>query len=137
MATYHLQIVTPDRQVYDGEAEKLIVRTLGGDVCILARHIDYVAPLGTGEARMTDAAGKTHVAACSGGMLGVSGGNVRLLATTFEWSENIDLSRAQQAQAAAQQRMAELDEDDQEFSIAEAKLKRAIARIQAKQEAQP
>ena len=40
MATFHLQIVTPDRMVYDGQAERVIVRTLRGDVCILARHID-------------------------------------------------------------------------------------------------
>ena len=46
MATFHLQIVTPDRMVYDGQAERVIVRTLRGDVCILARHIDYAAPLG-------------------------------------------------------------------------------------------
>ena len=71
MATFHLQIVTPDRMVFDGQAERVIVRTLRGDVCILARHIDYAAPLGIGEARVTDADGVTRVAACSGGMIGV------------------------------------------------------------------
>lgn len=132
MATYHLQIVTPDRKVFDGEAEKIIVRTLGGDVCILARHIDYAAPLGIGQARVTDADGNTRVAACSGGMLGVSGGEVRVMATTFEWADDIDLSRAQKAQEAAQRKLETLDREDKDFSIAEAKLKRAIARIQAK-----
>ena len=73
MATFHLQIVTPDRMVYDGQAERVIVRTLRGDVCILARHIDYAAPLGIGEARVTDAEGTTRVAVCSGGMIGVDG----------------------------------------------------------------
>lgn len=132
MATYHLQIVTPDRKVFDGEAEKIIVRTLGGDVCILARHIDYAAPLGIGQARVTDADGNTRVAACSGGMLGVSGGEVRVMATTFEWADDIDLSRAQKAQEAAQRKLKTLDREDKDFSIAEAKLKRAMARIQAK-----
>lgn len=132
MATYHLQIVTPDRKVFDGEAEKIIVRTLGGDVCILARHIDYAAPLGIGQARVTDADGNTRVAACSGGMLGVSGGEVRVMATTFEWADDIDLSRAQKAQEAAQRKLESLDREDKDFSIAEAKLKRAMARIQAK-----
>ena len=89
MATFHLQIVTPDRMVYDGEAEKIIVRTVGGDVCILARHIDYAAPLGIGEARVTDAEGNTRIAACAGGMLGVSAGEARVMATTFEWAEDI------------------------------------------------
>ncbi len=132
MATYHLQIVTPDRKVFDGEAEKIIVRTVGGDVCILARHIDYAAPLGIGQARVTDADGNTRVAACSGGMLGVSGGEVRVMATTFEWADEIDLSRAQKAQEAAQHMLESLNREDKDFTIAEAKLKRAIARIQAK-----
>lgn len=132
MATYHLQIVTPDRKVFDGEAEKIIVRTVGGDVCILARHIDYAAPLGIGQARVTDADGNTRVAACSGGMLGVSGGEVRVMATTFEWADEIDLSRAQKAQEDAQRKLESLNREDKDFTIAEAKLKRAIARIQAK-----
>ena len=132
MATYHLQIVTPDRKVFDGEVEKIIVRTVGGDVCILARHIDYAAPLGIGQARVTDADGNTRVAACSGGMLGVSGGEVRVMATTFEWADEIDLSRAQKAQETAQHMLESLNREDKDFTIAEAKLKRAIARIQAK-----
>ena len=64
MATFHLQIVTPDRMVFDGQAERVIVRTAGGDVCILPRHIDYMAPLGIGQARVTDAQGNTRCAAC-------------------------------------------------------------------------
>ena len=50
MATFHLQIVTPDRMVFDGEAQSIILRTINGDICILANHIDYAAPLGIGEA---------------------------------------------------------------------------------------
>ena len=132
MATFHLQIVTPDRKVFDGEAEKIIVRTLGGDVCILARHIDYAAPLGIGEARVTDAEGNTRTAACSGGMLGVSGGEVRVMATTFEWADEIDLARAEQAQQSAQQKLEALERTDKDYAIVEAKLKRALARIHAK-----
>ena len=132
MATFHLQIVTPDRRVFDGEAEKIIVRTVGGDVCILARHIDYAAPLGIGEARVTDAEGNTRIAACSGGMLGVAGGEVRVMATTFEWAEDIDLARAERAQQEAQQKLEQLQRGDHDYSVMEAKLKRAIARINVK-----
>ena len=130
--TFHLQIVTPDRMVYDGEAEKIIVRTVGGDVCILARHIDYAAPLGIGEARMTDAEGNTRIAACSGGMLGVAGGEVRVMATTFEWADEIDLERAQHAREQAQQQLSALQRGDRDYAVIEAKLKRAIARINVK-----
>ncbi len=133
MATFHLQIVTPDRMVYDGQAQSILVRTVGGDVCILARHINYAAPLGIGEARMVDADGNERVAACSGGMLGVDNGEVRVMATTFEWADDIDLARAERAQEEAEKRLEVLARQDKDFAIAEAKLKRALARIHAKE----
>ena len=132
MATYHLQIVTPDRMVFDGEAEKIVMRTLGGDVCILAHHIDYVAPLGIGAALVTDAAGNTRSAACSGGMLCVSGGEVRVMATTFEWADDIDLARAERALDSAKSRLEKLSHTDKEYAVVEAKLKRALVRTNVK-----
>ena len=98
MATFHLQIVTPDRKIFDGPAEKIILRTVAGDVCILARHIDYAVPLGIGEARVTDGEGNTRVAACNGGLLSVSNNEVRVMAITFEWQDEIDLARAKEAE---------------------------------------
>ena len=96
--TFRLQIVTPDGLAFEGEAEKISVRTIEGEIGILARHIDYVSPLGMGEAVITDAEGKERRAACIGGMVAVHNGNVRLVATTFEWAENIDLERAKAAE---------------------------------------
>ena len=96
MTPFHLKIVTPDGLIYDGQAEELIVRTTGGDVAILARHMDYVAPLGMGRAVVVS--GNTRrTAACIGGMLSVSGGEVTLVPTTFEWADKIDLERAENA----------------------------------------
>ena len=53
MNTFHLQIVTPDGLMFDGDAEKLLVRTTEGDVGIMSGHCDYVTPVDTGEARVT------------------------------------------------------------------------------------
>lgn len=131
MATFHLQIVTPDRLVFDGQVERVVARTVGGDVCILAKHIDYAAPLGIGQAHIVDENGKEHVAACSGGMLTVYDGEAILMATTFEWAEEIDLERAEHAQQEAEEKLRTLQRDDREFMVASAKLKRAIARIGA------
>ena len=70
--TFELQIVTPDGLIFEGEAEKLFCRTIAGDVCILARHCDYMTALGMGEARVTMADGTVRRAACIGGMLAVT-----------------------------------------------------------------
>ncbi len=132
MATFHLQIVTPDRKAYDAQAERIILRTVTGDVCILSRHIDYVAPLGIGEARVTDEKGNMRRAACAGGMVSVANNVVRVMATTFEWEDEIDLERARTAQEKAQQKLSQMNRDDVKYAVTEAKLKRALNRIQIK-----
>ena len=132
MATYHLQIVTPDRMVYDGEAEKIIVRTVNGDVCILPHHIDYAVPLAIGEAKITDAQGNTRLAACNNGMLSVHGSEVRVVAVTFEWADDIDLERARRAEESAKEMLEKLQREDVDYNVAEARLKRALTRIQVK-----
>lgn len=131
MATFHLQIVTPDRMVYDGLAERIILRTIHGDVAILARHINYAAPLGVGQARVTDENGNTRIGVCNSGLLSVENGVCRVLATTFEWAEEIDRDRAEAARQRAQEQLNRLQRSDAQFAIAEAKLKRAIARLNA------
>ena len=132
MATYHLQIVTPDRMVYDGEAEKIIVRTVNGDVCILPHHIDYAVPLAIGEVKVTDGQGNTRLAACNNGMLSVHGNEVRVVAVTFEWADDIDLERARRAEETAKEMLDKLKREDVDFNVAEARLKRALTRIQVK-----
>ena len=132
MATYHLQIVTPDRMVYDGEAEKIIVRTVNGDVCILPHHIDYAVPLAIGEAQVTDGQGNTRLAACNNGMLSVHGDEVRVVAVTFEWADDIDLERARRAEESAKEMLEKLQREEKDFTVAEARLKRALTRIQVK-----
>lgn len=126
--TFRLQIVTPDGLAFEGEAEKISVRTIEGEIGILARHIDYVSPLGMGEAVVTDAEGKERRAACIGGMVAVHNGNVRLVATTFEWAENIDLERAKAAEQRAREIMARPGLNDRDLKLAEAKLHRALVR---------
>ena len=127
--TFHLQIVTPDKPVFDGMAEKIIVRTITGDACILARHIDYAAALGIGEARVTDEEGNTRIAACNGGLLSVSDNQVRVMATTFEWAEDIDVKRAENAMAESREAIAKKDISQMELKMAEARLKRALVRL--------
>lgn len=127
MATFPLQIVTPDGGFYDGEAERLLVRTTEGNVCILPRHSPYVAALGIGEAAVV-IDGQRRRAACAGGMLAVTQNGVRLVATTFEWADSIDLERARLAKERAEAALKNAAEAA-ETARAEAKLRRALTRI--------
>ena len=127
MTTFSLKIVTPDGVAYDSVAEELIVRTTSGDVGILAGHINYVAPLGMGQATIV-ANGERKLAACIGGMVSVVNGNVTLVPTTFEWAADIDLDRAEASKRRAEEMLGSKDATDTQLALAEARLKRALVR---------
>ncbi len=128
MATFDLQIVTPDGLMFSGQAESLVVRTVEGDVCILPRHMDFLTALGMGEAKLVSQ-GQTRRAACIGGMMSVKDNTVKLVPTTFEWADEIDADRASRAKAEAEEKLSHREKlTDHELAIAEAKLKRALVR---------
>ena len=127
MTPFRLKIVTPDGLIYDGQAEELLVRTTGGDVAILARHMDYVAPLGMGRAVVVSG-GTRRTAACIGGMLSVCDGEVTLVPTTFEWADKIDLERAEAAYERADKVLHNENASQMDLKLAEAKLHRALVR---------
>ena len=127
MTSFHLQIVTPDGCAYDGPAEYVSLRTINGCVGICPHHTDYVTALGMGEARVvTD--GETRRAACIGGMLAVTKGDVKVVATTFEWADQIDKARAEASKARAEATLAQKNLDARELELAQARLKRALVR---------
>ena len=127
MNSFSLKIVTPDGIQFDGQAEELIVRTTSGDLGILAGHINCVAPLGMGRATIL-ADGKKRYAACIGGMVSVVNGQVKLVPTTFEWADKIDVARAEASEARAQNILKNKDSSDTDLRLAEARLKRALIR---------
>ncbi len=130
MNTFQLQIVTPDGLLYDGEAQKIIFRTTEGDVGILANHCDYVTPLSIGIARIFTDDGEKK-AACSGGMLSVTDGLVRVIASTFEWAEDIDVERAERAKSKAEARLENHNRSEYEYKLAQIKLRKSLARLGA------
>lgn len=131
MNEFQLQIVTPDGMMYDGAAQRLIVRTSEGDVGILPRHSDFVSPVAIGVARVLTADGERK-ASCAGGLLSVSNGAVRLVASTFEWAENIDIDRASSARERAEKKLgSSASRSDYEYKLAQIKLKKALARLSA------
>ena len=126
MMPFNLKIVTPDGLFFDGQAEQLIVRTVTGDIGIMARHMNYLAPLGMGRA-VVIADGKRRNAACIGGMVSVVNGEVTLMPTTFEWAEDIDVSRAEAAFQKAS-KMVDENTSETDVKVAKAKLSRAMVR---------
>jgi len=127
MTSFPLKIVTPDGMAFDGQVEELIVRTTSGDLGILAGHTNCVAPLGMGRA-MILVDGQKRYGACIGGMVSVVNGEANLVATTFEWADQIDTARAEASAQRAQKILSSKDSTDTEIKLAEARLRRALVR---------
>ena len=127
MSGFPLKIVTPDGLKFDGIAQSLTVRTTTGDMGFLAGHRDCIAPLGMGRATVV-VDGEKRYAACIGGMVSMVGGKATLVPTTFEWSEDIDISRAERSLERAEKILQEKSTSQTDIRLAEARLRRALVR---------
>ena len=129
MTPFRLQIITPEKTFFDGETEQIIARTTVGDVGILNGHEPYCAALGIGQMRvMID--GQFKRAATSGGIIKVSKEMTVILVQSCEWADEIDIDRAEHAKQVAEDRI-KAAQSDNDLQLAEAKLKRALNRIDA------
>ncbi|MDY3618813.1 ATP synthase F1 subunit epsilon [Agathobaculum sp.] len=127
MSTFHLKVLTTERSFYDGEVDRIIVRTTQGDVGILPGHVPYTAALGIGGLTVIKD-GEERVAAVSGGFVDVSKEQTVVLARTCEWADEIDINRAREAAERARLRLQQ-QESDHEQDLAQIKLKKAVNRL--------
>lgn len=89
MKAFHLEIVTPQGAVYNGNAVQLSVNAIDGSLSVLADHIPMVTALKSGDCRVyvEGAEDAPKEASCSGGILSVEKNSVRLLCTFFRFKE--------------------------------------------------
>jgi F-type H+-transporting ATPase subunit epsilon len=150
MATpFHVALVTPERSLFDGDAEEVSMRTEIGEIAFLAHHEDFIGASGVTAVRITTAGAESDSearvvrAAVDGGTVHVFEEGLLILAPVGELSDEIDIDRARRAAERAEQRLASLSEHrgeaagetgestDAEISAAESALRRARARLEA------
>ena len=136
MRTFPLQIITPEKIFFEGEVQRVIVRTTEGDVGILAAHEKYVAALPSGALRITMADGTERIAALSGGAVKVSPAKTSVLANAVEWAEDIDIDWAKRSEADALRRK-EQSKSRHDLERAELKLQRALNRLRVSSMTKP
>ena len=128
MAEFHLQIVTPEGLKYDGQVENIILRTVQGDVGILKNHIGYVSPIDSGKVKIKEN-GKERYGVASAGFIKVGAETTTLVATTFEWADEIDVERAQRALKGAEEKISAGESNKETLAVLKARKKRAKTRI--------
>ncbi len=129
MKTFLLQIITPDKTLFEGQVVQLTARTTEGDVGILADHIRYAAILKTGALTIRLENGDTRTAAVAGGALKVSDGKTTIITTAAEWADEIDADWAERSRQDALAKMEEYKNEPDRHQRANLKLQRALNRL--------
>ncbi|MDO8362523.1 MAG: ATP synthase F1 subunit epsilon [Actinomycetota bacterium] len=127
MATMQVELVSPEKVLFSGEATQVITRTLGGgEIAFLPGHSPFLGALTECHTRITLADGRVMDVAVHGGFVQVSGNTVSILSDIAELGEEIDRNRAIKAKDAAEELLRK--EHDAEAAAA---LSRAHARLNA------
>ncbi len=85
MKTFELIISTPNGEVFSGDAVKISLRGVEGDLAVMAGHIPFVTAIKPGRCTLELGDGSEKSAKADGGILTVASDKVRVLAGEFEW----------------------------------------------------
>jgi F-type H+-transporting ATPase subunit epsilon len=122
-----VEVVSPERVLFSGEATMVITRTLGGgEIAFLPGHAPFLAALTENHTRIASDGGVTVDVAVHGGFVEVSNNKVSILSDVAELGDSIDVARARAARERAEE-LIRRGEDGE----AEAALRRAEARLAA------
>jgi F-type H+-transporting ATPase subunit epsilon len=119
-----VELVSPERILYSGEADMVVARTAEGDIAFLSGHAPFIGALGIGVVAIRGTDGTEERAAVHGGFVEVSGDRVTILSDVAELAGDIDAARARRALEEAERVQ---DRDDAE---AEAAIRRARLRVE-------
>ena len=94
-----VEVVSPEKVLYSGEADMVITRTAGGgEIAFQAGHAAFLGVLVENHTRVFQTDGKVQDIAVHRGFVEVSGNptKVSLLSDTAELAEDIDVERAKE-----------------------------------------
>ena len=123
-----LEIVTPERLVYEDEVDSVNVPGIEGELGILPHHAPLLSILGFGELRIRKG-GAEESFAIVGGFVQVSPDKVVVMAETADLAAEIDLEKAQEARREAERALETGYSEGADLSAARAALQTALMRI--------
>ena len=124
--TLQVELVSPERILFSGEAEMVVCRTAGGEIAFLTGHAPFLGALGIGIVRIhPEGGGEVVKAAVHEGFVEVKDNRVIVLSDVAELPDQIDAERARRAKEDAERRLMNADDGE-----AEAQLRRAHVRLE-------
>ncbi len=123
-----VSIITPDRIVFEGEADSVTLPSSDGEITILPKHIPIISVVGHGTIMIRNA-GNEEFFAVSKGVLEVSADNVRILADVADRADELEEEAIRKAKEKAEKLVSERRNDAEGFAEATAVLNRELARL--------
>ncbi len=124
----HLEIVTPERLVYEGDVDALVCPGIEGELGVLPHHAPLLTTLGLGELRIRTG-GQEESLAIAGGFLQVRPDKVVVMAENADLASEIDLEAAEQARRDAERIISEGYVEAADLARARASMERALLHI--------
>ena len=122
------QLVSPERVLYEGDADMVVCRTSDGEIAFLPGHVPFVGALGIAKVRILLPEQGEVAAAVHGGFVEVSHDTVTILSDVAELPSQIDVVRAETAkERAAQEVSANPDDEEAQAALARAELRLEVA----------
>jgi F-type H+-transporting ATPase subunit epsilon len=121
------EVVTPGRRVLAEDVDEVVLPSREGYMGVLSGHAPLLAMLDAGEVSFRVGSQQQYLSV-SGGFAEVLRDAVSIMAATCEKSDEIDAERAERSRARAEAELKGQPSQDQ-FALAEARLKRALTRI--------
>ena len=126
--TLQVEVVSPERILWTGEAEMVIARTVGGgDIAFLSGHAPFVGALDIGQVIIRPAEGADESVAVHGGFVEVSDDRVTILSDVAEVASQIDVERARRAKERAEAKLREKHDAMAAAALARAQLRLHVA----------
>ncbi|MFC6082220.1 F0F1 ATP synthase subunit epsilon [Sphaerisporangium aureirubrum] len=128
MAKLRIGVVSPEREIWSGEADMVIAKTVDGEIGIMPNHAPVLGVLVEGGVlRVKRGDAGDIVAAVHGGFISVANNDVSVLAETAELGSEVDVAAARDA---LQRALASVEADGEDTE-AQVEAKRARARLRA------
>ena len=130
-STIKLEVVTPERPVFDEEIRMVVAPAIDGDIGILPGHTPLVTGLEIGVLKVEKEGEETRYISISEGFMEVQPEQINVVVRTAELEEEIDVERAKSAKERAKDRLERAHQERIDAARARAALERAASRINA------
>jgi F-type H+-transporting ATPase subunit epsilon len=129
MAELKLEIVTPEKKVFDETVDNVTVPTATGEIGILPNHAPLISALRSGILAYSHK-GASEKLVVSGGFVEVSSNKVSILTDVAERADEIDVEAAKAQLSDAQKALSgAFAGTEEEFEAENERLERAQARL--------